>query len=488
MKAALTPARRSRTARLLVPAAVLALGGGLLASCSSPAQPPAAATATVERATISTGVSAAGTLAASSSRNLGFGTGGQLASLRVRVGDKVTAGQVLAKLDTFALEQSVTQQRANLSSQRAALARLRNSPTVSGARSSLAQARTIASATRSQVAATKRADDVAIGRARTTLRSAQDALDVVQSALASCTADCGTLQSAVSTAKASVVAAQTGLATAEQKKKVDAAAGTASIAGSQQAVVAAQNSASAASSDRPYGITQQEAAVTTAESLVDTAEHNLAQATLRAPIAGTITAINGAVGEYITPSTGTSAEAPGSGAAVPGTTVVAGTSPITRAGGTQFMVISGDGAMSAIIPFQEMDAANLVKGQSADLSFDALPGVTATGKVTAIAPSGTALGGSMSYLTTITVPRADERVKEGMSVHATVVTEERTDVLSVPNAAVRSEGGHTVVTVVDAAGAQRTVGFTAGLVGAERTEVVDGLTEGDRVLVPAPVH
>lgn len=488
MEGATSPARRSRAVRTLVPAAAIVTGVVLLAACGSSGQSPVASTAPVERTTVSTGVAAAGTLAASSSRNLGFATGGQLASLKVKVGDKVTAGQVLARLDTFALKQLVVQQKANLSSQRAALAKLRNSPTLSGSHSTLSQAKSIVSATRSQVSATKRADSVAISRAKSNRNAAQDALTAAKAALSACAADCSALQSAVATANASVVAAETAVKTAEQKQTVDAAAGGVSVAAAQQGVVTAQNSANSTASDRPYGITQQEAAVTTAESLVEIAEHNLSQATLEAPISGTVTAINGAVGEFLSPSSGTSAEAPGSRAVVPGTTVVAGASTIARAGGTQFMVISGDGSMTAVVPFNEMDAANLVKGQAASLTFDALPDVTATGKVTAIAPSGTALAGSMSYYVTITVGHADERVKEGMSVHAAVITKEETDVLSVPNAAVRNEDGHSVVTVVDASGAQRTVAFTAGLVGTERTEVLGGLAEGDQVVVPGPVH
>lgn len=491
MEGATSPARRSRAVRMLVPVAVVITGVMTLSACGSSGQSPVASTAPVERATVSTNVTAAGTLAASSSRNLGFATGGQLASLKVKVGDKVNAGQVLARLDTFQLKQMVVQQQANLSSQRAALARLRNSPTLNGAHSTLSQARSIVSTTRSQVAATKRADSVAISRAKSGLNTAQDALDTAQDGLSACTAtaaDCTALQSAVASAKASVVAAKTAVATAEQKQKVDAAAGKVSVAAAQQGVITAQNSANSTSSDRPYGITQQESAVATAESLVEIAERNLSQATLEAPISGTITAINGAVGEYVGPSTGTSAEAPGSRAAVPGTTVVAGASTITRAGGTQFMVISGEGAMTAVVPFQEMDAANLVKGQAATVTFDALPDVTVAGKVTAIAPSGTALAGSMSYYVTIKMGHADGRVKEGMSVHAAVTTQEHTDVLSVPNTAVRNEDGHSVVTVVDASGAQRTAAFTAGLVGTERTEVVGGLAEGDQVVVPTPVH
>lgn len=66
MEGATSPARRSRAVRLLVPTAVIAAGVVLLAACGSSGQTPAASTEPVQRATITTGVSAAGTLAASS--------------------------------------------------------------------------------------------------------------------------------------------------------------------------------------------------------------------------------------------------------------------------------------------------------------------------------------------------------------------------------------------------------------------------------------
>jgi multidrug efflux pump subunit AcrA (membrane-fusion protein) len=71
-----------------------------------------------------------------------------------------------------------------------------------------------------------------------------------------------------------------------------------------------------------------------------------------------------------------------------------------------------------------------------------------------------------------------------MSVHATVVTAERRLVLSVPNSALHSADGHTAVTVVDPSGVQHSVSVEAGLVGPDRTEVLSGLNEGDRVAVP----
>jgi len=474
----------SRTALVGLAIAAMATGTLTLNACSAPST-TAVATASVERATITTGVAAAGTIAASASRNLGFPTGGQLSSLEVQVGDHVDAGQVLARVDDFLLHQLVIQQQANLAQQKAVLGRLTHSPVLSGARNTLSQAEAILGATRSQAAAAGSADDVAITRAKAGLSAAQAAEDAAEAALAACTADCSSLAAAVAGAKAGVVSATTAVATAEQKQNVDEAAGRLTISSAQQGVVTAQNNESSVASDRPYNIAQQRAAVTSAQSLVDVARHNLSLATLKAPFEGTVTAINGSVGEYLTASTGTTAEAPGTDAAVPGTTLNTAASTITRPGGTQFMVLSGTGPMAAIVPFQEMDAAGIVTGQGVALSFDALPDLTTTGTVKSVAPSGTALTGTMSYYVTIALDGTDPRLKEGMSVHATIGTQVLKDVLSVPNSAVHAQDGHSVVTLVDDSGQQRTVTFEAGLVGPDRTQALSGLTEGERVLVMA---
>ena len=55
--------------------------------------------------------------------------------------------------------------------------------------------------------------------------------------------------------------------------------------------------------------------------------------------------------------------------------------------------------------------------------------------------------------------------------------------LSVPNQAIRQQGGQSVVTVQGFNG-PRTVPFQAGAVGDTRTQVLSGLTPGDEVLLP----
>lgn len=178
----------------------------------------------------------------------------------------MTTGQVLARIDTYAARQVLKQQKANLAAQQAALDRIMASPTVSGAEATLSQSQVILTATRRQVSAASAADDSAIDRARAQLRAARrtegkadDAVDAAQQACkvpgtppATCASQVATASSAQASAEQGVEAGKSTLAAAEQKKKVDAAAGRVSVETSRQSVVAARNALNSASSERPH--------------------------------------------------------------------------------------------------------------------------------------------------------------------------------------------------------------------------------------------
>jgi HlyD family secretion protein len=529
--------------RRIVPAA----GGVLLValtvvSCTSDDSAQAPRTAKVERGTVTTGVSEAGSLTAITQQNLGFPNGGQLSAVNVKVGDHVEAGQVLAAVDDFALRQTLAQQQGQLTSQQAVLDRLTNSPVVAGSEDSLAQAKDILDATRNQTDAVLDADETAIDSAERQLDvdkkardQAEDRLDRDEKAcgggsssgrseddddddddsssstpssspsspsgssaslLGTTDPACSAISSdeaAVTAAKQKVVASQAALDAAVQKRDVDKANGDLSIQNAQQSVVTAQNTANSASSDRPFDIAQQQGVVANAQAAVTQAQRDVDNATLKAPVAGTVSVINGVVGEYLAPSSGTSALAPGSGAAIPGVDSAAGAAVAapgtaagpTRPGGAQFLVLDDIDEFQVVAPFNESDAATIVPNQQVNVTVDAVPDLTLTGTVLSVAPTGTSISGVISYYVTVVVTGADPRLKDGQTVHATVVTNETDDVLTVPSAAVRQENGRDTVTVVDAAGGQTPVQFEPGAVGEDRTQVVSGLQEGQQVLLPA---
>jgi HlyD family secretion protein len=519
----------------------------LVASCTSE-EPSKPTTATVQRASVTSGVSATGSMSASSQQNMGFPNGGQLTNVFVKVGDRVEPGQVIATVDDFALRQALTQQQGQLASQQAALDRLVNSPVASGAKDSLSQAQEILDKTRKQADEANDAAEQEIDNAERKLSIDKKALDRAKDKLEADERACGSGSSttsggtggtegtadddeddedgstkgssstygsgrssqslvtvsnpacsnipadkqAVVSAKQTVVVSENAVDSAERSRDNTKASGELSIANAEQGVVSARNNADSESSDRPFNIEEQRGAVTSQQAAVAAAQRDVDNATLKAPVAATVSAINGVVGEYLSPSSGTSALAPGSQAGIPGVDSASaaqaaagvGANP-ARPGGTQFLVLDNIDAFQVVVPFNESDAATIVPNQKVNVSVDAVPDVTLTGTVLSVAPTGTAISGVVTYYVTRGVDKSDPRIKDGQTVRATVVTEELDNVLTVPNAAVRQENGRATVTVIDPDGTQKAVPFEPGKVGADRTQVLSGLREGQQVLLPA---
>lgn len=119
-------ARRRRQRRwLIIPLSLVLVLGGYGAWVLTRSQTSATVTtttATVSRGPISVTVSGSGTVAAAASRDLAFPVSGVVSEVLVSVGDTVTAGQPLARLEDTALRLALQQARANLTSAQAQLA------------------------------------------------------------------------------------------------------------------------------------------------------------------------------------------------------------------------------------------------------------------------------------------------------------------------------------------------------------------------------
>jgi HlyD family secretion protein len=508
-----------RRAALAISAAAVALGVG---ACGS-APPPPPRTTPVELASVSTGVDATGSVSSLGSTNLGFPTGGQLTSVRVKVGDAVHAGQVLATIDDFAARRALQQARAQLAGQQAQYDKVADTPSVQSAQNSVNAAASVVSATKRQVDATLAGDDAAVSAAQaggagtagtsTAGAGAAGAMGTMGAGGAMGTEGASgggtTLGGAVgaatgaaaaggmtalgmtgSTAGGSAASAATSVAQAEAKRQADAAAGDVQIANARQGQVTAQNNLDAASATRPDDLAAARAAVDAARAQVQTAQQNLTNTTLRAPTDGTITALNGAEGEFVAASGSTTPVAPGTDAAIPGAAqaansaagAAAGAASPTRPGGTQFMVLQNLGGFAVVVPFQEVDAAKIAPQQHVDVAVDAIPDGPLTGTVLAVAPSATALSGSIEYYVTVGLP-PDPRLHDGQSARATVITAESGQKLSVPNTALHRQGATTTVTVVTRDGRLVPTPVTTGIVGTDRTEITGGLAQGQQVVL-----
>jgi len=103
-----------------------------------------------------------------------------------------------------------------------------------------------------------------------------------------------------------------------------------------------------------------------------------------------------------------------------------------------------------------MDISSLAIGQSATVTFSALPDVTLEGTVERVATAsessesyGYGYGGTATYKVSLIIPAPDPRVKPGMTADATIVTQDVPDSLIVPIAALHeAEDGSSYVWIL----------------------------------------
>lgn len=142
----------------------------------------------------------------------------------------------------------------------------------------------------------------------------------------------------------------------------------------------------------------------------------------------------------------------------------------------------GAGRALAAVDVNENQIAEVQRDQTVRLAFGASDG-TVTGTVTDIAQLADDSSGVRRYRVLVAPDSLPTSSRIGMTVSATIDIARHTGVVSVPAAAVDTQGGHDTVQVVGAEGAIRTVRVTIGLVGDSTVEITSGLTAGQRVVI-----
>ena len=213
-------------------------------------------------------------------------------------------------------------------------------------------------------------------------------------------------------------------------------------------------------------INQAKQQVSQARNTYNAAKADLAKATLTAPIAGLVIAVNGEVG-------GTSGGSSGAGG-----TGSSGSS-------TAFVTIADVSSYVVTANIAEADIAKVTVGQSATITFPALTGTTATAKVTAISPTATSSNSVVTYATTITLDKVPDGVRLGQTAQVAItIASSAADALYVPAAAITTANGTSTVKVIDPKTQKVVVtDVTLGVVGDDGTEIKTGLTAGETIVI-----
>lgn len=286
----------------------------------------------------------------------------------------------------------------------------------------------------------------------------------------------------------------------QQLAKVDPAAAQETLDTARANLQAAKDALSRAESSSTSDaatISAANAQVSSAQATVDADQRAVNGTVLTAPIAGTVIAVDGSVGNPSgSGSSGTSsgggsgAGAGGGGGTGTGSGIGGGTagnaasssSSSSGSGSSGFVQIADLTKMQVSASFAEADASKLKVGQAADITWSALSGARATGKVATISPTATSSGGVNSYAVTVSMDTVPDGARIGQTTSVQVTTAEADNVLRVPRAAVRSAGGLHTVQVVSGTGTS-TVRIQVGVTGDSYDEVTSGLTQGQTVVL-----
>ena len=132
----------------------------------------------------------------------------------------------------------------------------------------------------------------------------------------------------------------------------------------------------------------------------------------------------------------------------------------------------------------ETDIGKVKVGQNVTFTIDTYSGKTFTGTVTKISNQSTTTNNVIYYTVYVAVHPTNYDLKPDMTARLVINTNERHNVLYLPNEAVKVVNGQATVQVLEK-GKQVTKNVTTGLSGEMSTEIVDGLSEGDEVVLPS---
>jgi HlyD family secretion protein len=411
-------------------------------------------TATADRGTVTSVVSGTGSLLPAGRMTVGFKQAGILTEVDVKVGDKVTTGQLLARVDASTQQAALAQAQASLASAQANLQTTQSPLTaaqIAQLQHQVSNAQQNYNDTVASVNATNQADAATVANDQAKVNT-----------------DCG-----IDPASVACSQARTQLANDQSKQHMDAISGQSRINSASQQITSSRDNLAVQTQVKPNSLASSQAQVASAQAQVQAAQVALNQTTLTAPTSGVVISINGVPGET---AGGGTAQSPGSLAPAPSTGGTGGSSG--------FMVIDDNSSFVAVMPFAETDSARLAANQTVAFTFDAIPNLTISGHVLSISPSATVVSNVVDYYVSFVLNRTDPRLREGMTVNASVTVAQADNAVRVPNAAVRTTGGTTMVTVLSK-GLQVPTEVITGVVGDTYTEIKAGLNEGDTVVLPA---
>ena len=211
-------------------------------------------------------------------------------------------------------------------------------------------------------------------------------------------------------------------------------------------------------------VTEARAQVAQAKAAADRAAEDMANATIRAPIRGTVLSRDVEIGSPV--------------------------SSILNLGANATLVMTlGD--IDQVFVRGKVDEADIGRvrlGQPARIRVETFKDKVFNGRVTQISPMGVEKDNVTNFEVRVSIDNPGKELKANMTANAEIVLEEHADALIVPEAAITYDAQKNAFVEVVSPGAKngrKKIPVKLGVGNGTKVQIVDGLKQGDKVILPS---
>ena len=425
-----------------------------------------ALTIPVETKNVTLRITASGKVVPVQSVNISPKNPGTVTELLVEQGDRVKAGQIIARMDSADVQAKILSSRANINQQKAQLAQ-----TLAGSRpQEIAQSRARLAQSQAQL------DAAQTGNRPQEISQAQAQVDAATAKVNYTSQQVKRYQylfqqgaekkQLLDQAVSEDNSAKANLREAEKRLSLQQSGSRTEDIAQRRAAVAEASSALQLleSGSRPEEIQAKRAAVAVAEAQLKSDLVSLENTVIRAPFSGIVTQKYANVGAFVTPTTSASTSASATSSSV--------------------VALAQDSEILAQVP--EADIGRIKQGQQVEIVTDAFPDQIFKGRVRLIAPEAVKEDGVTLFQIRIAIDTGKEKLRSGLNVDLTFLGDEVNGALLVPTVAIVTDKGNPGVLIPDAKNKPQFRSVTIGSQVKDQTQVLEGVKQGDRIFLNPP--
>ena len=212
-------------------------------------------------------------------------------------------------------------------------------------------------------------------------------------------------------------------------------------------------------------VTEARAQVAQAKAAADRAAEDVANATIRAPIRGTVLSRDVEIGSPVSSILNLGANA----------------TLVMTLGDIEQVFVRGK--------VDEADIGRVRLGQPARIRVETFKDKVFNGHVTQISPMGVEKDNVTNFEVRVSIDNPGKELKANMTANAEIVLEEHADALIIPEAAITYDAQKNAFVDVLAPGAQdrpeEESPIKVGVGNGTKIQILDGLKQGDKVLLPS---